>query len=339
MIAKETIQHKIDSKTKPIGALGYLEQIAMQICTIQQTLEPKLIEPTIFLFAADHGIAKDGVSAYPQEVTWQMVFNFLQNGAAINVFAKQNNIDIKIVDAGVNHDFENHTNLISAKVNRGTKSFLREKAMSSSELGQCFINGKNIIQEFKKLSPCTIVGFGEMGIGNTSSASLLMHCFTGIPLKECIGKGTGLNDAQILHKQNILQEAFDFHKIDCKNPKEVLQTFGGFEIGSTTASMLESYEQNLIIMVDGFIATAAFLAAHKINPSIIKNAIFCHQSDEAGHALALDFLKVKPILNLGMRLGEGTGCAIAFPIIKSAVNFLNEMASFESADVSTKSID
>ncbi len=336
MITQQDIQHKIDCKTKPLGALGKLEAIALQISSIQQTLEPKLLEPTIFLFAADHGIANDGVSAFPQEVTWQMVFNFLQGGAAINVFSKQHGINVKIVDAGVNKDFEKNTSLIDAKVNKGTKSFLKEKAMTSLELERCFSNGQKIIQEFKETSACNVIGFGEMGIGNTSSASLLMHCFTGIPLEKCIGKGTGLNEEQLKNKHNILYKALDFNKIDFNNPQEVLQTFGGFEIASITAAMLESYNQNLIILVDGFIATASFLAAYKINPAIIKNAIFCHQSNEAGHLLALDFLQVNALINLNMRLGEGTGCAMAYPIIQSAVNFMNQMASFESAEVSQK---
>ena len=163
-----------------------------------------------------------------------------------------------------------------------------------------------------------------------------MHCFTAIPLEKCIGKGTGLNEEQFAHKQTILRQAFDAHQIDVQNPYDVLQTFGGFEIASMTSTILESFEQNLIIMVDGFIASAAFLAAYKINPAIITHAIFCHQSDESGHALLLNYLKAKPLLNLGLRLGEGTGCAIAYPIIQSAVHFINEMASFESAAVSNK---
>ena len=335
-LSKEDIQHTIDFKTKPLGSLGQLESLALQICLVQNSLSPTLISPTIFLFAGDHGIANDGVSAYPQDVTWQMVFNFLNGGAAINVFSKQHGIEVHVVDAGVKKDFENIPGLIHAKVNEGTKSFLKEKAMSSSELEQCLSNGKRIIQEFKKTSACTIIGFGEMGIGNTSSAALLMHCFTNIPLEKCIGKGTGLNEEQFLHKQNILRQAFDAHHINLQDTYEVLQTFGGFEIASMASAMLESFEQNLIIMVDGFIASAAFLAAYNINSNILKNAIFCHQSDESGHALLLNNLKAKPLLNLGMRLGEGTGCAIAYPIIQSAVSFLNEMASFESAAVSNK---
>lgn len=335
-VSKESIERKIDFKTKPTGALGKLEKLAQQICTIQDTLEPALISPTIFVFAADHGIARDGVSAYPQDVTWQMVYNFLSGGAGINVFAKQNGIDLKVVDAGVNKDFANNPDLIHLKVNAGTKSFLQEKAMTEQELDQCFINGKNLIRGFKESSDCNVIGFGEMGIGNTSSASLIMHCLTGIPLKKCVGKGTGLDFVKYQSKQKILAKAFSKHKIDHTNPMEVLQTFGGFEIATMASAMLESYEQNMLLLIDGFIASAAFLAAFKIDPYIIDNAVFCHKSDESGHQLLLANLGASPILDLGMRLGEGTGCAIAYPIIKSAVAFMNEMASFESAVVSNK---
>lgn len=336
MINKEEILHKINTKTKPLGALGLLEKLALQICLVQDTLRPTLINPTVFVFAADHGIALEGVSAYPQDVTWQMVLNFLHEGAAINVFAKQNNITVKVIDAGVNKDFDANSFLIDAKVAKGTKSFLREKAMTKEELTKAMLNGKKIIQNFKETNPSNIVGFGEMGIGNTSSASLLMHYFTSIPLEQCIGKGTGINEEQFQHKQKILHQALQFHALTTNDPLEILQTFGGFEIASITAAMLACYEHNVLILVDGFIASTAFLAAYKINPQIIDNTIFCHQSDESGHALLINYLKVEPLLKLNMRLGEGSGCAVAYPIIKSAVAFINEMASFESASVSNK---
>lgn len=336
-ISAKSIQHKIDFKTKPLGALGKLEMLALQICAVQDTLAPKLISPTIFVFAGDHGIARDGVSAYPQDVTWQMVYNFLSGGAGINVFAKQHNIEIKIVDAGVNKDFENMPELIHLKVGSGTNSFLNAQAMTAQELTTCFSNGKKLIHDFKQSSDCNVIGFGEMGIGNTSSASMIMHCLTNISLEKCIGKGTGLDSDKYQNKQKILAKALSHHRIDKANPQAVLQTFGGFEIATMTAAMLESYEKNLLLLIDGFIASAALLVAYKINPAIMNNAIFCHTSDESGHQLMLDYLHASPVLNLGMRLGEGTGCAIAYPIIKSAVAFMNEMASFESAAVSNKS--
>ena len=330
----EKIKNKIDFKTKPLGSLGQLESLASQICLVQDTLNPKLTEPTILVFAADHGIAKDGVSAYPAEVTPQMVLNFLNGGAAINVFCRQNNINLKVIDAGVNFDFDKNDNLIDAKIAKGTKSFLAGKAMTEIELELCFAKASKIIEEIS-ISNCNIIGFGEMGIGNTSSASMLMSTLCDLPIEDCVGRGTGLDDTQLNHKIEILKKAKQNHSKP-KDAKEALQFFGGFEIAQICGAMLSAYEKNMLIMVDGFIATSAFLCANNINPNIKNNAIFCHQSDEQGHKKMLDFLNVKPILNLGMRLGEGTGCAVAYPIIQSAVNFINEMASFESAGVTNK---
>ena len=331
---KEDLLHKIDFKTKPLGSLGKLEKLALQIGTIQNTLTPSLHNPTIVVFAGDHGIAKDGVSAYPQEVTYQMVMNFLQGGAAINVFSKQNNITLNIVDAGVNFNFPENKNLINAKVACGTKSFLQDKAMSENELQQCFDKGNKIVQQVFD-SGCNTIGFGEMGIGNTSSAAIIMSYLCNLPLAKCVGRGTGLNDTQLENKISILTQAQNFHG-NIENPKDVLQTFGGLEIAQMCGAMLCAAEKNMVILVDGFIATAAFLVAYKIKPTIIENAIFCHLSDESGHLNLLNYLNAEPILNLNMRLGEGTGCVVAYPIIESAVSFLNNMASFESANVSNK---
>jgi nicotinate-nucleotide--dimethylbenzimidazole phosphoribosyltransferase len=331
---KEQLQHKIDFKTKPIGALGLLEKVALQIGSIQNTLTPKLQNPTIIVFAGDHGIAKEGVSAYPQEVTFQMVMNFLQGGAAINVFSNQNNINLKVVDAGVNFDFEPNDKLHINKIGYGTKSFLNQKAMNESELQMCFDKGSEIVNEIFK-SNCNIIGFGEMGIGNTSSATMIMSYLCDLPIEKCVGRGTGLNDVQLANKIEILKQAQMFHgKIE--NPKDVLQTFGGFEIAQMCSAMLTAFEHNILILVDGFIATNAFLMAYKLNPSIISNSMFCHLSDEFGHKNLLEYIGVEPLLKLNMRLGEGTGCAVAIPIINSAVSFLNDMASFESAGVTNK---
>lgn len=330
----EQLQHKINFKTKPIGALGILEKLALQIGTFQNTLSPVLNKPTILVFAGDHGIAKEGVSAYPQEVTFQMVMNFLNGGAAINVFTLQNDIDLQVVDAGVNFDFEPNKKLINAKIAHGTKSFLQEKAMTETQLQQCFDKGNEIVNQIFQ-SGCNVIGFGEMGIGNTSSASMLMSYLCNLPIEKCVGRGTGLNDEQFKKKISTLIQAQQLHG-HIENSKEVLQTFGGFEIAQMCGAMLSAFENNLLILVDGFIASNAFLVAYKINPSIIKNAIFCHLSDEFGHQNLLTYLNVEPILKLNMRLGEGTGCAVAYPIIESAVSFLNNMASFESAGVSNK---
>lgn len=331
---KDQLLHKIDFKTKPIGALGTLEKLALQIGQIQNTLTPKLTNPTIVVFAGDHGIAKEGVSAYPQEVTFQMVMNFLQGGAAINVFSKQNNIDLKIVDAGVNFDFEPNENLINAKIAHGTKSFLTEKAMTEVQLQQCFDTGSEIVNSIYE-DNCNVIGFGEMGIGNTSSATMLMSYLCNLPIEKCVGRGTGLNDIQLENKIGILKQAQIFHG-EIENPKNVLQTFGGFEVAQMCGAMLAAFKNNMLILVDGFIASNAFLVAYKLNPAILNNAIFCHLSDEFGHHKLLNYLSAEPLLKLNMRLGEGTGCAVAYPIMESAVSFLNNMASFESAGVTNK---
>ena len=333
MIA-EQLQHKIDFKTKPLGALGKLEKIALQIGSIQNTLRPQLTKPTIIIFAADHGIANEGVSAYPQEVTFQMVMNFLQGGAAINVFAAQNGIDLKVVDAGVNFDFEPNGKLIDLKIGKGTKSFLAEKAMNETQIMECIVAPNNTIKKLHE-EGCNVIGFGEMGIGNTSAATMLMSNFCNLPIEKCVGRGTGLNDEQLQRKISILQKAKDFHR-EITDPMQALQAFGGFEIAQICYAMQKAFEYNMIILVDGFIASAAFLVAYKINPTILENAIFCHLSDEHGHQNLLNYLGVEPLLKLGMRLGEGTGCAVAYPIIESAISFLNNMASFESAGVSNK---
>ena len=328
------LQEKIDSKTKPIGALGSLETLAFQIASVFETLNPKITNPNIVVFAADHGIANHGVSAYPQDVTRQMVNNFLEGGAAINIFCKQHNIELFIVDAGVNYDFPTNAKLLNAKIAKGTQSFLHAPAMSETELQLCFEKGKSIIETIAKTgSNC--IGFGEMGIGNTSTASVLMSLLTGFPIEECVGKGTGVDLEKLIQKQNILKKAIENYSGQAELMSQ-LAYFGGFEIIQMASGILTAFENKMIILVDGFICSVAFLIASKINTDIHKNAVFCHCSAEKAHQKLLDYLQAKPILNLDLRLGEGTGCAIAFPILKSAVAFLNEMASFESAGVSRK---
>ncbi|MEM6346957.1 MAG: nicotinate-nucleotide--dimethylbenzimidazole phosphoribosyltransferase [Bacteroidota bacterium] len=328
------IKHKIDSKTKPIGALGKLEEIATQICLVQNTLHPQLQKPTILVFASDHGIAKSGVSAYPSEVTAQMVLNFLGGGAAINVLCRQHAISLKIVDAGVNFDFAKNENLINAKIAKGTQNILFNEAMSIGELDECFEKASNIVDSLA-ISGCNVVGFGEMGIGNTSSASLLMSRLCNLPIKQCVGRGTGLDNTQLAHKLAILEKVLFRHK-ESKAVKENLASLGGFEIAQICGGMLAAYERNMLILVDGFIASVAYLCAYQLNPNVKGNAIFCHQSDEQGHKTMLEYFGGTPILSLGMRLGEGSGCAVAYPIIESAVCFMNEMSSFTEARVSEK---
>lgn len=328
------IKHKIDTKTKPLGALGRLEEVAGQVALIQQSLTPSLQNPHIVVFAADHGIAKDGVSAYPQEVTFQMVMNFLAGGAAINVFSKQHGIALKVVDAGVNFDFEDHPNLVNAKEEHGTKSFSHEKAMTREECQEAMDRGAEVVRTIHAQG-CNVIGFGEMGIGNTSSASMLMHAFTGMPLEQCIGKGTGVDETGYQKKLSVLSRALEKQGVS-DDPLEVLSTYGGFEVAMMCGGFLQAAALGMIVLVDGFIASAAFLTAMQLQPEVKEYAVFCHQSEEKGHRSMLEFMEAKPLLDINMRLGEGTGCAVAYPVLQSAVNFFNEMASFESAGVSKK---
>ncbi|WP_200979213.1 nicotinate-nucleotide--dimethylbenzimidazole phosphoribosyltransferase [Echinicola sp. 20G] len=332
---KEKLQSKIDGKTKPIGALGQLEELALQIGLIQQSTSPELKKPHIVVFAGDHGIAKTGlVNPYPQEVTFQMVMNFILGGAAINVLAKQNNIAIKVVDAGVNHDFGNLPGLVNAKIALGTKNYLEEPAMSAEQANKAIQKGANIVEEIFT-NGCNVIGFGEMGIGNTSSAALIMHYICDTPLENCVGKGTGTNIKQQENKLQTLKKAVYKHKdINIEDHFSILTTFGGLEIAQICGGMLKAAEKKMTILVDGFITTAALLIASKINPNILPYCIFTHCSDEKGHQAMLEFLNSKPILQLNMRLGEGSGAAVAYPIVLAACTFLNQMASFESAGVS-----
>lgn len=334
-LTSREIQAKIDLKTKPQGALGALEKLAFQIASVQDTLSPQLVNPHIIVFAASHGIATEGVSAYPSEVTPQMVLNFIGGGAAINVFTRQHGIKLLLVDAGVDYDFGKNEKLIEAKVNFGTKSFTRQPAMTEAECAQCLEKGADLVRQVRATG-CNVIGFGEMGIGNTSSASVVMSRLLHIPVSECVGKGTGLGDTQLARKIAVLTAASEHHQNIGDDPESVLATFGGFEIAMMCGAMHEAARQGMLVLVDGFIASVSYLAALKMDPSIHRNAVFCHQSNEKGHLLLLQSLEAEALLKLDMRLGEGTGCALAYPLLQSAVAFLNEMASFESAGVSQK---
>jgi nicotinate-nucleotide--dimethylbenzimidazole phosphoribosyltransferase len=338
MNLREQLLHKINTKTKPVGALGMLEEIALQAGLIQNTLSPVIINPQIVVFASDHGIAATGkVNPYPQSVTAQMVLNFVNGGAAINVFCKQNTIGLTVVDAGVNCDFEISLPIVHAKIKHGTNDYSTDNAMSADEAIAAIEQGKEIVQQISE-SGCNTIGFGEMGIGNTSSASLIMHHYLGMPMKDCVGRGTGTNDEQLQLKLQILEAVSSFHQLHLKESTvvDLLSKVGGYEIAMMAGAYLKAAEQKMIIVVDGFIATAALLIAKETDPSIINNCVFAHCSDENGHRSILNYLTAKPLLQLGMRLGEGTGAALAIPLIQSAVNFLNEMASFESAGVSNQ---
>jgi nicotinate-nucleotide--dimethylbenzimidazole phosphoribosyltransferase len=327
------LQHKINQKTKPLGALGQLEQIALQLGLIQQTLTPQLKQPTMLVFAADHGIADSGVSPYPQAVTAQMVLNFLHGGAAINVFARQNGFKLRVIDAGVNYIFDAQADLIDAKIAMATASYLSQPAMSAAQCQQALAAGAEIAHKEIEAG-CNVMAFGEMGIGNTSSASCLMSVLCDMPIAQCVGRGTGLDDAGLVKKTQLLEQALALHQVDSQDVMQVLATFGGFEIAMMAGAMLEAAVQKAVLLIDGFIATSALLVAAKLQPNIVEYCVFAHCSDEHAHRQMLQYLGAKPLLDLGLRLGEGTGAVLAYPLLLAAVNFLNEMASFESAGVS-----
>lgn len=338
MNLKDQLLHKINNKTKPVGALGMLEDIALQVGFLQTTLLPVINNPHIVVFAGDHGIAATGkVNPYPQSVTAQMVLNFVNGGAAINIFCKQNKIDLSVVDAGVNFDFDASLPIVHAKIKHGTNDYSTSNAMSREDVMAAIEKGKEIVQQiFEK--DCNTIGFGEMGIGNTSSASLLMHHYLQVPMKDCVGRGTGASNAQLELKLKTLNEVNSFHKLHLTEitALDLLCKVGGFEIVMMVGAYLKAAALNMLIVVDGFIASAALLVAKEIEPSILNNCVFAHSSNENGHKLILNYLNAKPLLQLEMRLGEGTGAALAIPLIQSAVQFLNEMASFESAGVNNK---
>ncbi|WP_312520345.1 nicotinate-nucleotide--dimethylbenzimidazole phosphoribosyltransferase [Massilia sp.] len=328
----QSLADAINNKTKPIGSLGRLESLAAQLGLIQRSTNVRIDQPAIVIFAGDHGVVAEGVSAYPQDVTWQMVENFLADGAAINVFARQNGCALHIVDAGVNHDFGQRPALIDRKIAPGTRNFAHEPAMSTQECAAALEHGMGLVSDI----PGNVIGFGEMGIGNTTAAAALMHKLTDQPLARCVGAGTGLTSEGILHKERVIAAAVQRHT-HAVDPLDVLATFGGFEIAMMTGAMLKAAELRKVLLIDGFIVTSALLVAARLQPAILDYCVFSHSSGEHGHALLLEQLDAQPLLDLGLRLGEGTGSALALPLLHAAANFLNQMATFASAQVSERS--
>lgn len=327
------LRYKIDHKTKPLGALGQLEVLALKVGLIQQTLNPSLVKPTAFVFAGDHGITEAGVSPYPQAVTAQMVLNFVRCGAAINVFAKQMGFDLHIVDAGVNGDFDDSTSILHHKIAYGTQNFLNQAAMTAVQCQQALDTGAKLV-EAATAKGSNVFAFGEMGIGNTTSAAAIMSVLCGLPANQCTGRGTGLDDAGVQHKAGVIFQAIAAHHESLNTPQSVLQYLGGYEIAMMVGAMLAAASQNTLVLVDGFISSAAALVATKMQPNFLQYCIFSHCSHESGHALMLQHLEVTPVLNLDLRLGEGTGAVLVYPLVQAAVNFLSDMASFEDAGVS-----
>ncbi|GAB6846201.1 nicotinate-nucleotide--dimethylbenzimidazole phosphoribosyltransferase [Paraburkholderia kururiensis] len=331
---RDRLQHLIDTRTKPPGSLGRLETLARQIGMIQRTTQPSVTRPALIIFAGDHGIAHEGVSPYPQAVTAQMVANFLAGGAAVNAFSGVADLALEVVNAGVAAPLDTSPNLVDIPVARGTRNFAHEPAMTCDEALEAMRAGASRVRHHAALGT-NVIGFGEMGIANTSSAACLMSRLCGVSIDECVGRGTGLDNAGLAKKRNVLAAALERHPVS-GDPLDVLATFGGFEIAMMAGAFLAAAEAHMVILVDGFIATAALVVADAIAPDVREYCVFAHASNEAGHRRMLDHFGARPLLALDMRLGEGTGAALAVPLLRAAVAFLNEMASFESAGVSDR---
>jgi nicotinate-nucleotide--dimethylbenzimidazole phosphoribosyltransferase len=327
-------QALIDGKTKPLGALGRLEALALQVMRIQDTLAPRLCAPHLAVFAGDHGIAAEGVSAYPQEVTWQMVTNFLAGGAAINVFCRLHGIGVTVVDAGVKYDFNGAAGLRHAKIAPGTANSAREAAMSAAQCEAALVAGARLVDELAAAGT-NVIGCGEMGIANTAAAALLMHRVGDLPLDLCVGRGTGLDEAGLERKRAALARA-SARVPGPLTPLQALAEFGGFEIAQMTGAYLAAARHRMVILVDGFIASAALLVAARLVPAVLERCVFGHASAEQGHQRLLQLLGAQPLLALDMRLGEGSGAALAYPLLAAAVAFASEMASFATAGVSER---
>ena len=328
----QALQHKIDQKTKPLGSLGRLESLALQLGQILNTESPELHAPQMLVCAGDHGLSARGVSAYPSDVTWQMVENFLAGGACVSVIARQHGIALTVVDCGVRHDFAPRAGLVNCKIAPGTADSFSGPAMSEAQCQQAIHNGQALVKSL----PGNALLLGEMGIGNTSAASMLLARLSGQDIALCTGAGTGLDAAAVERKTAVLREVLHRHA-DATQPLQALAAFGGFEIATLLGAVMQAAQERRVIVVDGFIASSAVLLAHALQPQVLQRCVFAHRSGELGHALMLQHLGAQPLLDLGLRLGEGSGAALAWPLLESACRMLREMASFESAGVSEKS--
>jgi nicotinate-nucleotide--dimethylbenzimidazole phosphoribosyltransferase len=325
---------RLDVLTKPRGALGRLEPLAAQLCAIQGTLDVRIVQPVGIVFAADHGVADRGVSAYPREVTAQMVANFLHGGAAISVLARLQGVELWIVDAGVDGDCAAHPRLIEAKIRRGTRNFIDEPAMTQEECAQALQCGREVVERVMPGGSNALV-LGEMGIGNTAASAMLMHGLTGRDLADCVGRGTGLDDAGLQRKRQLLAQALE-RRAAPPDPLDLLAEFGGYEIAMLAGAVLAGAARRAVILVDGFTATVAAALAASWNPAVLEYCVFGHCSAEHAHRALLEHLRVQPLLDLGMRLGEGSGAALALSVVRAAVALFTQMATFEGAGVSDK---
>lgn len=329
---ESAVRDKIDNLTKPRGSLGRLEELALRLCLIQHTLSPELREPHNVLFAADHGILDEGVSVSPREVTWQQLAHFSRGGAGINFLCEQHGFRLVLVDAGVDYEIPAGHGIIDMKIRRGTRNFLHEGAMTEEEFEECLRRGAAVVDGIARATQCNVVSFGEMGSGNTSPSAVWMHLFTGIPLDKCIGAGAGLDNDGIRHKLDVLSRAVAAYG-GADNDRARMAWFGGYEMAMAMGGMLRAAELGMTIIVDGFIMTAVMLAASRLCPAVTDYAIFGHCGDESGHRLMLEAMGVRAILNLDLRLGEGSGAVCAYPILESAVRMINRMDSFRDTGV------
>ncbi|MCL3782083.1 nicotinate-nucleotide--dimethylbenzimidazole phosphoribosyltransferase [Prolixibacteraceae bacterium JC049] len=327
----DALKYKIDQKTKPLGSLGQLERIAYQIGRIQNNLTPRLENPAVVVVGADHGICAEGVSPCPTEVTWQQMYNFAADGGGISLFAKHAGMKTVVVDAGVDHDFPADSGIVDCKVRKGTRNFLKEPAMTLAECEKAMANGAEIVTQLHE-NGTNVVAFGEMGIGNTSPASVLMSLICGMPMETCVGPGSGLDDEGVRNKCRVLSEAVANHG-KLENPLEILATYGGLEIATIVGGMLKAAELKMLILNDGFIITSALLVAQAMHKEVLDYTIFSHKSKEGGHTLMVEYMNGEPVLDLDLRLGEGTGAALAYPVVTAAVEMLNNMTSFEEASI------
>ena len=339
----QALQHKLDHKTKPLGSLGRLEQLALRIGQILGTESPRLEQPQMVVFAGDHGLAARGVSAFPSDVTWQMVENFLAGGAAVSVLARQHGLALTVVDCGVARDFApraavpGQPQLLVRKVAAGTQDASTGPAMTAAQCAQALENGMDVVRGL----PGNALLLGEMGIGNTSVASLLLSRLCGVSLQDCTGAGTGLDAAGVARKRAVLAQALAVNE-GAVNPLDALAALGGFEVATLVGAVLQAASERRVIVVDGFITSAAVLVASRLQPHVLQRCVFAHGSAEPGHAHMLAHLlpgqQAQPLLDLGLRLGEGSGAALAWPLLQSACAVLREMASFEAAGVATQSV-
>jgi nicotinate-nucleotide--dimethylbenzimidazole phosphoribosyltransferase len=329
------VQARLDRLTKPIGSLGRLEELAACYVMITGEMNPKVPRGAVYTFAADHGVTVEGVSAYPSAVTPQMVLNFLRGGAGVNVLARHVGIEVRVVDIGVAFDFESAPGLMHRKVMSGTKNLMVEPAMSRAQAEQALRVGIELATEAAR-EGIGLIGTGEMGIGNTTASSAITAAMTRRPVSDVTGRGTGIDEAGHAHKIDVIQRALAFHRLDSADAMEVLAKVGGLEIGGLAGLMLGAAASRIPVVLDGFIAGAAALIAVGLQPRCKDYLIASHQSVERGHRAILDHLGLKPLLDLDLRLGEGTGACLGMSLVCAAIKILTEMATFDEAGVSER---